>query len=819
VSLSDALILQGQNVGIMDADVVMPHLGVFSTRHRPTTVFQPTNMFRIRDGRHLGPLRPANHELHIFLDGSNDVDPMHDEIPVYESRTDDQFPLEGRLFWAPMGGLYRKARKTRAGSLAQTDWVFERRQAELGQIAKKVLEGDWSGLDHVQRALLSAANSLNQEIDYLLLSAPRGRLGIRMAHKLGCDGVVMVSDPSRDSLSELTLMLGELPPDNSIRVRAILINRVSDTPITVDVRESGTTDLIAEYVRATGLEAALRAYSAIDPPSGMTLNRAMIMLKSMALTDPRAALDRYEAMEPIVDSWQLKVGGTDKWDDLACFKQSTIPIPEIPDLSMHSRPIDIRTLAWRTSDAGARGVSTEQRAATSVAQLAAHLRARNAKDFSAKALLNYLDNQPIHAADVNWQNEWYRSLSLVRQDQPALATSALADADNLQRTWVYHLPPIRVRDEWPGDWRLHTLVASLRDDDPTEQMAQLEKAAQGIRWQFRGKDGPCWSLTSIDHNRLQADLSHRMALALSALSRYEEAHQRFLDAFRVAHLDQAEKIAVDLTEFILSIATSRGHGTSLHVSDADRWAVEFAENELAPFMSKKPMDAVKFVVPFALLRIHTFRRNPEDPGALSALENTLKRLREWATSHTDNGPPEDNGYYLLGLACIETVVTHKQSESQQEATLADALIALEKATILRPASLLYHVHLALVRLLRWHLGSQKFLSGRSEDERGLRPGTAQARSEILQRDAFYAFEQACAILGNEGPDKFFNREPVKQILNSPVAAMQALVDMSPGLEPCKPHMDRWLSAFMNRANATDITRFKVLIAAMAGIGG
>lgn len=795
VNTSNALAVQGLNVLLVDLDVEAPGLPIFSSVKIPDPFFQPDVLFNIHNpNQSLVQCCDAD-SAQIPLEGWQSVldedglivESRLNDLPVYECRSKDHHPLEGRKFALTLGGRFeanppgKKSTKDVGSIYASTGWsYFPPKGADLASLMavqqSDQIYSDESGGRHFFDTLVeSAVNSVERltdvRIDYVLLDGHPG-LSLRNIFSLmRSDGVVLVGSGSRGNMAGIKDYIskfarnpdGRLPPVLGI-IMSPLLSRVWDPEVSVvsqpreallrheqQIRLGDAIKELAESVRGE-LLASNHQY-----PEFVDLLRESYH-ETLALSPSKAAESLQESL------WGP--GWLDETDSTEYYKH-VIPIMFEEHTVIYDRVLDLRGFA-RTGE-----LFKDDKKANidGICLLAGHLRSQN-KDsqnhprdlaYVAWHLLRTRNNDEVEWSKIKqesvpWRVYWFLALRDERNGRLNEVLEKLTIAKDLQLQQCGALHP-----DWPGDWRLHLKSARISSRDPDVERS-LVLAVNSLKYE-KGvlvNDGAKSRLTDR-----KADIHRQLAAFLDDRGKKDTAGEHY----RIA-IDEGcvlPELINEAVEFVIK-----------HKSNpSDALPIGFVNAQFEKLLNRHNLRP-RLVLPLARLKLAEYwLSHSADP--IRVLDGIINGFREWEQFRALGQASADaRGAALLGMALIELASLQTENRVLQYHNTLQAVEQFEKATQQELSALPYHLYLAIARLLQYQSSHSPYQSNSRtefeshEDLAVVKP----TELDVRIRDAFYAFEQAVALQLSEiehtKPTFYFDGKDAETLAGHLPAAIQYL---------------------------------------------
>lgn len=837
VNTAKALILQGLNVLLIDLDFEGSGVPIFSSLEKPDPMFQPEYLYPVGSKASMVDIfaeeesgLPHNDKgitlngiLSVLDDAARDVSELDQETmqdfwsrfrkdpPIYESRTPNQHPLEGRLFILPSGGSFKYVEPvwTRPGEVEFTPWVYHPASAALSEFRSILIS---SGLDQDEyffyerlydeaisccRRWLDETGQPNAPLHYVLIDTRPGLTPRTLVASTPTQGIILMASGSRgnlaginDWLEQLVVPLGQetFPP-----ISALMIGPLLDQVFTGKAGVgalSSATDTLANHIVQSGWKAeSLERYQEegkITPPpmtaSGNQFERYVHLQHSIVNNSDRYGAGIRRERTSAHPTTTLDIVARHLWGsfvdlrsqnnvalrDVEAFRNTFVPYFFMSDLLIFDRIYDF--LGYDGSDdiRGTTGFSETMNLRT-VILLAGHLRdlalesASAGSDPDYQAWLNWYTSHDSSLGggvkwSVKWETEswrycWFYALWWERKGDLLGAfsqDSSKADADRRQ---AYQ------------DSRQAYEEAITRLDTAIEKQKQFTE--------FHNPEWPGdWQLV-IRRARLNRNLGNRSKSFVDY-----DAALTWLEADPIRTQEALNPIVAEVSRELAELYEQdrdydRAWRYYQRAMDRGFRSPDQLASQLRKFLSRSGLTHVQREQWYEETLAYITRSRATERsgrGALQYADAQIRRDRYWFWVETNKTGQANEALLddvmhsldqalnehpvrradingLLGEVSLEYAYLRRDDLNKKNAYVWDALSYLISAASLQPNVIGHHLFLVIARCLDVDIDRVTI-----------------AYRKIKMRDAFYSFEQAVALyLDGESPDNYFTTEEVAKI--------------------------------------------------------
>ena len=754
------------------------------------------------------------------LPGIQQLEDLLDEhLPIYECRPEKRNPLDGRLFIVPVGGSFRRAATISAeeGMTEQTDYCYVPPEshtlaATVWYSGSRDAPSEVDFISSLIRRVKVRMNNLGA--DFLLMD---GRPGLTLRNFIASmldpdltDGVVLVASPSRGNMAGVNLLtekLGNTEPGKSAPIVSVVSSPVIDRATSQDPtyrKDPSPAKALNQYVRAVGL--------------GETLAKARnLKLPESAKFPTYRLVTDVRSFEAVAEARRIEIGDEsfyqsirDLWltdyhmEGVDDFLDRVLPMYIEDRLIVHDR-LRVDHLLPLPSDIGDR----ERRSRASINILCAHL-LDLARDPMMSAASNIFEEKPWIPPketgrapwDETWQHLFSTGTGIRRSWQAHVLASQrfelhgdfgealrhLEEAENLQDVEI-----AKSGTSWEGDWRLFELRAEIlkkmsgtgsdQENGPmgTDVIETLEKAIEAIDWLKIAHEqrGIRTTTTCFPEHRakLLCDVGDTRCLQgddFKAWTSFMDA-ARSLEQFRRTPSNEIAFAISRLSEFAF---LNPGPPSGRQITEVIKIVDELLEKS-------RTSEAVRSVLLISMARLRLARYWIEEVDRLSAPE-ARKRLEDCTSALDDleiisDSNPESNRLY--GEIMLELAVLNSGSLRQHYNLQAiDRLLQGNELTS-NEIELQINLYLAVARATHLALLEESPPLTTQED--------AKRTNDVRRRAAFYAYEQAYAIIENrQCPDFYFEGHEAAKRAESLNESLRDLTQKLP-METAKK-CNRWL---------------------------
>jgi hypothetical protein len=827
VNVADALAIQGRNVLMIDLDFETPAVPTISSSGADSTpLFQPEWIHCLSGNGHTMAQQHGGSDAQIPLPGfAQCIDQrgrfaLDAEQVTYEVRTSAQHPLEGRLFFVPVGGFFLKT--AAADDPKVTRWVYSRpTETELRTLGQHFVsdlrELTEAIVEHVKRRAAA-------QVDVVLFDGPVSVQQRLLLTADAVDEVILVGESSRSGQQGL-------------------LDLAKTICLPAETRDSASTPPIAAIVIRTDDVHAQANAGAPTPGTGRGLADPDLSAEwrdLVAAAEPEMRLPHrddadcarlfrqcYADLSEI--AWPSDID-VDASNSGRKYVSPLMALPRSNDLAADERSYTLRRAAW------GKGTEFELEpggpAMLAVIRLSCHIRTLDPDD-AARHAHDLLWGKSEAGVQTNpglddWQSLWCvarkqfedrRRLQdhaaaddrsdgasgdspgsgleprasdtndrRVADEEAAAVLSRLSQIERLQEEHVRRLPDRGGPADWDGDWRLGFVRSFLVDGREAERACST--VLSGLQWLRTHPASAYWGIHDEALSAVEVQMHTRMAVLRRAANDMRGAWVAYDQALSSVDAVHFVPLAIRVSAFLTDCVER-------HHAGAPNFLKEFAERHLRPRLSNRSARR-GLLVPYALARLQEFwcetahdARRTANSEADRALDDALKALHGWEDIMVRadmNSDERAEGLFLHGVALLELAACREPGPLRNE-SIVHALEKLEQVVHLEENRLDYYFHLAVARVLRL----------RVMDARPLRTSEAwpaASEKEIRGRDCFYAFEQAKAIWNDHAePTFYYTADDALELSKRPASALLQLAEEADELRPCRDRAVRWLREY------------------------
>jgi hypothetical protein len=859
VNVGEALTIQGCNVLMIDLDFEASGLPVFSTTQDPNPMFTPDNLFRLDNNRkkdrlyaivnkefqadqiiHLPGLLScfevyANDESLLSTMDLNSLDLFKHlvNVPVYESRTNSQHPIEGRMFMLPLGGFYKK-RDLGENEDKLTPWTYfppagDDEKAIHHRLLQHIIQliesksgaaGDKHSMSFIQHLIHYAAGLISDicetNIDYVLIDQRAGQTGAGLLVDFDVDGTVLIGLPSTGNLTGLRYLAERSRQTAQKTVRDNPGSDISPAPPVVGMLvnaappnrgasmvDRGTQDyarIIADNIDRAGWtnlwpQHEEEQQSWLLSPSKNLSYYFSSQRANFHIEDSDRSLD---CGKTIGQYWSLL--GFDPEGDPRDFMNHFLVSTLKMDLRVHDQLLHNRQFAWDSSD-------DELKYESAISVLAAHLRDVDISDkidIELSSRLKWLNGKlpTIKEVEDSVFGHYFRACAARKGKLYDEALNELKLYNKQLEKRVNGLPA-HIHG-WKGDWRssyLRALILQEKNADSKEQHQQIVEAfslsLEQFDWLITTSGRYNWPIKQSFLRTQNLMLLLRLANFLIDQKKFKEAIQILTEAYKVDDYSRIE----DITK--LHYLCAQGLIQSEPRSGVDELN-RLADDHIA---GARKVPTIRD--PLAALHIQTKMEWfwQCDSAQSEDIQLILKLCKEWEDAikkrnHTMSHRRHAKTLFYCGAAILESIIQVNETASNKREGILEALKCFEECAVLQENWPIAHFSLAIGRAVQWRCFSVEY---KNEQQTGLTDKDDEhviqqikhvrvVEQATRQRDAFYAFEQTFAFLKDKKTaNYFFDGEPAAQLANSIELALQELLEHFDNLHLYRDHFTRWLN--------------------------
>jgi len=867
INVGETLCIQGCNVLMIDLDFSASGLPVFSSTQQPSPIFSPENLFRLdihnkdnlQYSKYLNSDKDLVNQFEIKLPGLISCFNQYDKelsetlkktiinqnlgryfkyLPVYETRSSLQHPIEGRMFMVPLGG-YFKYNKMDKHLNKLTNWTYippscKNKDIENIKILQKIIkELDEVIVNHDSTSrptfvseLISSAKHIisevcNVNIDYVLIDQRAGQSGIGCTIDKSIDGMILVGTPTKGNLSGLLNFVNSTGSNKNSNDKDNVKNFVFDKNlppvvglILTNIPERiGSDKGLLDYAQVIETNLAHTGWNDLLGIIDHSRNQSFMRIPHKKLNyyysascanyhieeHPFQKNETIKHTATIREFWKIigNVGEEDKTN----YKDAFLLAKYDPDLRIYDQTLKNREYIWNFSN-----VEISFESLTSI--IASHLRELTVgihEDAVTNARKEWLENK-IPLVDNSVTNPfvfYYRAIAASKNNHYQDALKMFKEYDELLNKRIELLPQT-LQHDWLGDWRSSYQSAKVllktNSNNRVEIVHNFVDALKRINWLGEKSNQYSWPFK-------ESFIADRKLEILIEFAKFQKSQKKYEEAINI--IEKIYKLetslqVVEVIELNFQCAQSlflNGEKEQGIVALNDLWNKHITEKSKNPRLR----DDLAYQYIRAVMEWYwASKSNDKD-----ILLKVLKRCSEWKNAVNNKkiqitDKDRAKAYFYFGGAIIENLLNGDETtELGKREGIVKALKHFEAAVLRHEDWPIAHFALAIGRSLQW----QSFQNISEEIQQPVKAiqyedmdETTTIESDIHEsrmleqdtrkRDAFYAYEQAFAFYKDS--EHFFDSKPAAKLADSIVLALLDLNNRFELIGDYRTAFDRWL---------------------------
>jgi len=863
INVGETLCIQGCNVLMIDLDFSASGLPVFSSTQQPSPIFSPENLYRldIHDKANLqyrqfidsdqklddqfeiklpGLISCFNNEndnaLSETLKNNQNLGRYFKNLPVYETRSCHQHPMEGRMFMVPLGG-YFKYNKMDKHLSKLTNWTYippscKNKNIENFKILQTIIKAfDEVIFNHdsisrpsfVSELITSAKHIVSKicdvNIDYVLIDQRSGQSGAGCTIDKSIDGMILVGTPTKGNLAGLLNFVDSsgsrknnsdkdkdfVYDENLPPVVGLILTNIPERPgidkglldyaqvIETNLVHTGWNDLLGFVHHSRNQSFMYIPHKKLD--YYFSANDANYHIeKNLSQKN-----DTNKYNPTIRDFWQIIGNVSDENKDY--YKDAFLLAKYDPDLRIYDQTLKNREFIWNFSN-------VELCFESAISIIASHLREVSVgkhEDAVIHARKKWLKNS-IPSVDNSVTNPfvfYYRAVAASNKNHYEDAVKGFNEYDKWLNKRIERLPQTFQHD-WPGDWRSSYQIAkvllktNLNNSD--EIINTFIDALNRIDWLDNKSNQYNWPFK-------ENFIADRKLEILFEFAKFQKEHKKYDKAIdiieKIYKLDISLRI-VEVIELNFQCAQSlilNGKKNQGIKALSDLWNKHIDEKIRNPRLRD---DLAYQYIRTVMEWYWADKSNDKD-----VLLKVLKKCSEWETAEknkkiqvTDKDRAKASFYF--GGAIIENLLNGDETELGKREGIVKALKHFEAAVLRREDWPIAHFALAIGRSLQWksfqniskdiQQSATEITSENKDETSTIEFEVHDARmleQDTRNRDAFYAYEQTFAFY-TEVIEGFFESQDATELADSIVEALLDLSNRFKLKDGYRNAFDKWL---------------------------
>jgi len=832
VNVAEALILQGVNVLIIDLDLEGSGIPIFSSTENPDPLFQPMYLYCLGETNETlyQKWEESSDDNSIPLPGllnifdkipqkKDDVEKGLNKLPIYECRSPYRHPLEGRLFVVPSGGRF-EVEKTE-GSTPCTYHPIGDVKGDKKEL-KSVMNSEWMLSENLSffELLKNKANELcnknNVEIDYILVDLKPGMSSRSLIASTATDGLILVASGSRGNLAGVKDYIEALAqfiaPQEPVESTFPPIVGLAISPLLTLLQGDGKggaedfSETLFSHTKQLNLSTfleELRNKNIIQTPNQSDTFKYTV-LNHEIFSIPQ----QYENLKRSIIKSISTIWGAmpDEYEEEKSFLEIFFPIMLDPMTYMHDRIFDTRGYSKNPLIPPKYDDPTN---IYPIILLAGHLREKNrGNDITFRAWELWY-KEAFTEEDVkenDWESiicqkplpfrvSWYYAQWLEKKQQYSKALEYYSNADSqLQKNY----------DEM-RDWRillkrgrLYRVEAKQKNEE--KQRKRLNRLSENDfkkALEYIDKERDIDNDEDKDDYLAQtySDIHQEIADNMMEDNEYEKAWSSYKESMEnnlrpnnlikdlvnsffplycnvKVKISVLEKIYETIFEYIVNSKRQGVRDTNLLLSETKLRLIWYWKYICQQATEEK----IKY---------------------LEEIASLLKMLIEFREEGIWIG---SNISGVMAEVRLELSILNKKNDLLSDIDLKDALALFIEAMQFEPENIRYHIYLSIVRCLYVDILKKEKLPGEMNEE-------VHREISIIERDAFYSFEQAWALYFDK--DFYFEDEEVQSLNIFLPTHLDRLSEKS--LKEDEKILVNWFSHFEDENQLKNIEYYNSLI--------
>lgn len=858
-NVAEALVMQGMNVVVVDMDIEAPGVANFSSTLIPRTLFSPDHLYEVcgdhictdplsmlscgnnealdiplkgfltafsQTSEQLQSLKNLLYQAHVKVENRAIEEELESRLTaglsgvgIYESRSAEQHPLEGRMFIVPIGGGFRQSKHSNEH---RNPWVYTPPEnSDHAREMEAMVNGVMHELMYHPNVPFTAyfieqiINRLKQnEIrpDFILLDQRPGLDRKTLLSGIYADGIVLVTPTSRGGMRG-TRKLAETVID--LRKREVKGRHDKLSPPIIACVASGLLkDGVQNQIQESGLQPfkgndeqvelstvllnAKETGHAYLPKENLafylSLFRSVLVGYDVEKSSSSASNPDFSANQAL---WAMlsnpkisSEGQLNVKDEPVC--QTFLPLPFEEEFRYHDQVCDFREFLIR-GDVHSSQSAHQQQVTLGLVALSAHLRSWSLGDKTREgtdATLARWRELQLHIGNLegerpNWSDRylpqfnseqgwlyyWYSALFFLKLGLPAaddLALKALEAMDKKQKEHVSLLPKqyqygFARGSEGRGDWRIPYNEANIcmRQGKVSYCLSKLGNARQRIDFLFEENKGPrlqnnwAWLANCAFMRQIKSKLHEQQGDLAAGENNFDDAWKNYEQSFEGLDHNRYQNIINKALD--LAAQSNQELAASIY-------------NKLLELMAKLLNNSSyrsRILVPYCFALLGKYR--VADEPSFDELNSFIVHMQEWKASQRSSNDIGSSDQYralalmrlgevYLELACVDTRFSNVQNVQL-------ALENLNEAVIWDVQNKEAWLYATIARHFTYR-NREKEMEQQSVDK-------AQNELKIVKRDTYYAAEQLIALLGNI--DWFADSEDATELQSIPMAIVHYLL--------------------------------------------